>query len=71
MAKFNDIRALADNHAREISQSPRDWTGFTAMTLLIVCLFMHSDRRQPPARSWRFGTARCPAGSTVAQRVLL
>ena len=28
MAKFNDIRALADIHAREVSQSPRDWTGY-------------------------------------------
>jgi len=28
MAKYNDIRALADIHARDISQSPRDWTGY-------------------------------------------
>ena len=28
MAKYNDIRALADIHAREISRSPRDWTGY-------------------------------------------
>ena len=28
MAKFNDIRALADLHAQEISRSPRDWTGY-------------------------------------------
>lgn len=28
MAKCNDIRALADIHAREISRSPRDWTGY-------------------------------------------
>ena len=28
MAKYNDIRALADLHAQEISRSPRDWTGY-------------------------------------------
>ena len=28
MAKFNDIRALAEIHAREISRSPRDWTSY-------------------------------------------
>lgn len=28
MAKINDIRALADLHAQEISRSPRDWTGY-------------------------------------------
>ena len=28
MAKYNDIRALAEFHAREISRSPRDWTGY-------------------------------------------
>ena len=28
MAKYNDIRALADIHAQEISRSPRDWTGY-------------------------------------------
>jgi len=28
MSKYNDIRALADYHAQEISRSPRDWTGY-------------------------------------------
>lgn len=28
MSKFNDIRALADIHAQEISRSPRDWTSY-------------------------------------------
>ena len=28
MAKFNDIRALAEIHAQEISRSPRDWTSY-------------------------------------------
>ena len=28
MARYNDIRALADIHAQEISRSPRDWTGY-------------------------------------------
>ena len=28
MAKYNDIRALAEVHAQEISRSPRDWTGY-------------------------------------------
>lgn len=28
MAKFNDIRALAEIHAREVSRSPRDWTSY-------------------------------------------
>ena len=28
MAKFNDIRALAEIHARAISRSPRDWTSY-------------------------------------------
>ena len=28
MSKYNDIRALAETHAQEISRSPRDWTSY-------------------------------------------
>lgn len=28
MAKINEIRAMAENHACEVSRSPRDWMGF-------------------------------------------
>lgn len=28
MSRYNDIRALADIHAQEISRSPRDWSGY-------------------------------------------
>ena len=35
MAKLNDIRALAESHAAEISRSVQAWTGYldTAATL--------------------------------------
>lgn len=55
MAKFNDIRALADNHAREISQSPRDWTGYldTAARLyrydFADSLLIHAQRPEATA----------------------
>ena len=55
MAKFNDIRALADNHAREIRQSPRDWTGYldTAARLyrydFADSLLIHAQRPEATA----------------------
>ena len=55
MARYNEIRALADLHAQEISRSPRDWTGYldTAAQLyrydFADSLLIHAQRPEATA----------------------
>ena len=55
MAKLNDIRALAESHAAEISRSTKTWTGYldTAATLYRYdfpeTLLIHAQRPEATA----------------------
>ena len=55
MAKLNDIRALAESHALEISRSVQAWTGYldTAATLYRYdfpeTLLIHAQRPEATA----------------------
>ena len=55
MAKLNDIRALAESHATEISRSTQTWTGYldTAATLyrydFSESLLIHAQRPEATA----------------------
>lgn len=55
MAKLNDIRALAESHAAEISRSTQTWTGYldTAATLYRYdfsgSLLIHAQRPEATA----------------------
>ena len=69
MARYNDIRALAESHATEISRSVQAWTGYldTAAALYRGRAGGHiyqnfSVRMRLPAWSWRPGTTAWAAG---------
>ena len=69
MAKLDDIRGLAEEHAASISSSPRDWMNYLDMASRLYRypfmdqLLIHAQRPQATAvLRWNCGIQRCSGG---------
>ena len=62
MPQINDIRELAQQNARYVSNSPQDWMSYLDVAARLyrysftdALLIPRSDLMQPPAQNWNSG----------------
>ena len=67
MAKLNDIRALAESHATEISRSTPTWTGYLATA---ATLYRHDFSESLPIHAQR-PDAPCLRGAGSLEMTIL
>ena len=65
MAKFNDIRELAQQNARWVSNSPKDWMNYLDVAARLYrysfkdTLLIHASvLMRLPVQSWKSGTRK-------------